>query len=81
MEVTVEAGGLAQRAGEPSPAQQFRRVQRGELSTGDRLLNPGTNEVHKVLDVDDAGAVITTNLGPIAVPWADLIAVVWRIHE
>lgn len=56
--------------------QRFERIVRKELCEGDWLINPATNETHKVVRTVGVGVdliAITTEKGQVAVTWADVI--------
>lgn len=51
---------------EPGPtSQRFVRINnKNDLKVGDWVINPGTNETHKILGVGDAHFVLSTKTGP-----------------
>jgi hypothetical protein len=56
--------------------QRFERIVKKELREGDWLINPATNETHKVVRTIGVGVdliAITTEKGQVAVTWADVI--------
>ena len=66
----------------PSPVhrQSFAPVPR-QLAVGDRLLNPGTLEVHRVTAVDDDGVTFTAGDGTATARWDDVVAACWLVVE
>ena len=57
-----------------SPSQEFVRIEKGRLAKGDWLINPMTNETHKVLEAGVGGVSISTEGGGVyAVAWHDVI--------
>lgn len=80
VDVKVEARGMATRDGEPAPRQSFAPVPR-QLAVGDRLLNPGTLEVHRVTAVDDDGVTFTAGDGTATARWDDVVAACWLVVE
>lgn len=85
VDVSVKAKGRALRDGKLAPNQRFERIER-DLKPGDLLMNPGTNSLHRVLDVRPGvsgvtGITISTKLGPIVLVWEELEDVLWKVVE
>lgn len=80
VDVKVEARGMATRDGEPAPRQSFAPVPR-QLAVGDRLLNPGTLEVHCVTAVDDETVTFRVAGGTTTATWEDVTAACWLVVE
>lgn len=76
----VAVSGFAARGDSPSPPQRFVRIERGCLESGDLLLNPGTNSLHRVLKVHK-GVDISSKLGSLTVTWDELVDVLWKVED
>ena len=72
---------MATRNGLPAPRQQFVRAGRHNLKPGDWLLNAGNKAVHRVLETDAEGLMLTTSTGPLVVSWRDIEATVWKVQD
>ena len=62
VDVSVAGRGRATRDGRLAPSQSFARIERGRLRTGDWLLNPGTNQLHRVVSTNPDGVTITVKV-------------------
>jgi len=53
-------------------AQSFVKIEKERIAGGDWLLNPGTNETHKVLGVTEHEVELSTSDGSVKVPWDEV---------
>jgi|GEM_PF-3706867 len=89
VDVTITGAGCATRDGRLAPTQSFVRITSGSLKPGDRLFNPGTHQLHRVVSVCPHGVTITvkprggTRIDHVvsAESWEDVIAALWLVVE
>lgn len=84
VDVSVDAKGRAIRDGDLAPTQSFVQVERYNLKPGDWVMNPGTNQLHRVVRVSPLGIVM--NVDPTSdeetfAEWDDAVAALWKVVE